>query len=173
MTRFTFLPGGFLAVLPRLIALVQSLNEGKKYTLEVKEYRERRSLDANAYCWVLLDRLAEELSKDGPTVSPEEIYRNLIPHVGGNSKILPIREDAIEAWQKIWGAGRTGWLCEDMGPCTNLDGYHNIRCFYGSSLYDKKQMARLIDLVVQECKQLGIETATPEELERFKEQWKG
>ena len=170
MIKLQFEPTQFLSVLPRIIELVQTL-KNQKYELSIKEYREKRSLDANAYCWVLLDKLAVELSKDGETVSPEELYKALIPSVGGNSKILPIREDAISAWEKIWGAGRTGWFCEDMGPCANLEGYHNIRCFYGSSVYDTKQMCRLIDLVVQECHQLGIETATPQELERLKEGW--
>ena len=119
---------------------------------------------------MLLDKIAVELSKESP-VSPEDVYRQLIPNVGGNSKILPIREDAIEAWESIWSAGRTGWLCEDMGPCNGLPGYHNIRCFYGSSIYDTAQMSRLINLTVQEAKQLGIETMTPEELEILKARW--
>lgn len=172
MNRITFTPGEFAKLLAPLVTIVESLDPQKQYDVEIKEHRTRRSLDANAYCWVLLDKLAVELSKDGPTISPEEVYCNLIPHVGGNSKILPIREDAIEAWKEIWSAGRTGWICEDMGPCANIDGYHNIKCFYGSSVYDTKQMSRLIDLVVQECKQLGIETATPAELSRIKEEWR-
>ena len=139
-------------------------------SVEIKKHRSRRSLDANAYLWVLLDKIAVELSKESP-VSPEDVYRQLIPNVGGNSKILPIREDAIEAWKNIWSAGRTGWLCEDMGPCNGLPGYHNIRCFYGSSIYDTAQMSRLINLTVQEAKQLGIETMTPEELEILKARW--
>lgn len=171
MIKVTFTPGGFLDVLPNIIARVGDLKEGKKYTLEIKEHRQRRSLDANAYCWVLLDGLSEELSKDGRTVSPEEIYRNLIPHVGGNSELLPIRKDAIDPWMRTWSAGRTGWVCQDLGPCKKIQGYHYIKCFYGSSVYDNQQMSRLIDLVVQECEQAGIETATPQELERLKEEW--
>ena len=171
MEKLQFVAEDFLKLLPRLVGVVQTLDQGRKYDLEIKEHRERRSLDANAYCWVLLDKLAVELSKDGPTMSPEEVYRGLIPHVGGNSKILPIREDAIEAWRDIWSHGRTGWLCEDMGACANLPGYHNVRCYYGSSVYDTKQMRRLIELVVQECRQLDIETATPDELARMVDEW--
>lgn len=153
-------------------AFLGGLPPEKRYDVEVKEHREKRSLDANAYCWVLLDKLAVELSKDGPTVSPEEVYCGLIPQVGGNSKILPIREDAVDAWKEIWRAGRTGWLCEDLGPCANLDGYRNIRCYFGSSVYDTRQMGRLIDLIVQECRQQGIETKTPRELALLKEEWR-
>ena len=171
MTRLTFYPADFVKLLPRLCNVVQSLDGKKQYDIEIKEHRQRRSLDANSFLWALLDKIAVELSKESP-VSPEDVYKQLIPHVGGNSKILPIREDAVDAWKNIWSAGRTGWLCEDMGPCVNLDGYRNIRCFYGSSVYDTRQMSRLIDLAVQEAKQLDIETMTPAELERLKEEWR-
>lgn len=156
---------------PMAKQLCADWREGRTYTAEVKEQHNKRSLDANAYCWVLLDKLAVEISKDGPTKSPEEVYRDLIRDVGGNSKILPIRDDAIDTWKRIWGAGRIGWFCEDMGECANLPGYHNIRCIYGSSVYDTRQMHRLIELVVQECKQHNIQTATPEELARLECQW--
>lgn len=141
------------------------------YTARFQEKRQKRSLDANAYCWALLGRLSEAVSQNGPTVSPEDIYRNLIPHVSGNSKILPIREDAIDEWKTIWGGGRKGWICEDLGECRKLPGYHNIICYYGSSVYDNVQMSRLIDLIIQECRQLGIETMTPNELEALKAGW--
>lgn len=172
MQEWCFKVDGFMSLLPRILAAVNGLDKGKQYMLTIKQKTKRRSLDANAYCWVLLDKLAVELSKNGPAKSPEEIYRETIPLVGGNSKIVPVREDAIEAWKEIWSAGRTGWICEDMGPCANIPGYHNIRCFYGSSVYDTKQMARLIDLIVQECRQLDIETATPQEIERMMQEWR-
>lgn len=171
MVEFKFFPKTFMQTLPRLIQTVSALHQDKEYELTIKEKRKKRSLDANAYMWVLLDKLAVELSKDGPTISPEEIYKNLIPHVGGNSEIVPVREDAVQAWIQNWQEGRLGWSCVDVGPCKNLPGYHYIKCYYGSSVYDTKQMKRLIELVVQECKDQGIETATPEELARLTEEW--
>ena len=111
------------------------------------------------------------IPKDGRVVSPEEIRPRLIPIVGGNSKIVPVRENAIEGWKEIWGAGRTGRICEDMGPCANTAGYHNGKCFYGSSTYDTAQMPRLIDLLIGECREQGIETKTPAELAALMEEW--
>lgn len=157
----------FPAMARRFVASMKD----RMYTAKLVEKRKKRSLDANAYCWVLLSKLSEELSRYGTVISPEDIYRNLIPHVGGNSKILPIREDAIEEWKAIWGSGRTGWVCEDIGECRTLPGYHNIICYYGSSTYDTEQMSRLIDLIIQECRQLGIETMTPMELAALKSRW--
>ena len=150
-----------------------SMKPDKLYTAKLDVKRNKRSLDANAYFWVLADKVAVELSKDGPTVPPEDVYRSLIPHVGGNSVIVPIHEEAIDDWRKIWNAGRTGWIIEDMGECKNHKGYHNIRSYYGSSVYDTAQMSRLIDLIVQECKQLDIETLPPDKLEAMMEAWDG
>lgn len=137
----------------------------KKYVAELKEYRERRSLDANAYCWVLLGKLSEKLQ-----IPPEEIYRAAIKDVGGNYEVMPVRNDALERWKEIWSSNGVGWLCDEIGP-SKLDGYTNVRCFYGSSAYDTAQMGRLIDIIVQECKLQGVETMTPAELARLTEEW--
>ena len=48
-----------------------------------------------------------------------------------------------------------------------------LRAYYGSSTYNRKQMAALIDLVVQDCKQLGIETLTERELSLLCDRWEG
>lgn len=138
----------------------------KKYVAEIKEYREKRSLDANAYCWVLLGKLSAKLA-----TPPEELYRMAIRDVGDNYEVMPIRNDAVERWKAIWSSNGIGWICEDLGP-SKIEGYTNVRNFYGSSAYDKAQMARLIDIIVEECKTQGIETMTPAELARLTEEWK-
>lgn len=137
----------------------------KKYVAEVKEFREKRSLDANAYAWVLIGKLSEKLE-----LSPEEIYRAAIRDVGNNYEVMPIRNDALERWKVIWQSNGLGWLCEEIGP-SKLDGYTNVRSFYGSSAYDRAQMSRLINIIVQDCKTQGIETMTPAELARLTEAW--
>lgn len=138
----------------------------KKYVADIKEYRERRSLDANAYMWVLVGKLSGKLG-----LPPEEIYRAAIRDVGDNYEVMPVRNDALERWQVIWQSNGLGWLCEEIGP-SKLPGYTNVRNFYGSSAYDKAQMSRLIDNVVQDCRAQGIETLTPAELARLTEEWK-
>ena len=141
---------------------------GKKdrpYTAGLKEYRERRSLDANAYCWALIGKLSAALG-----LSPEEVYCEAIQDVGGNYEIVPIKEEAVETWKRIWGGSGTGWICQDMGE-SKLKGYRNLMCFYGSHVYDTKQMSRLIDVIVEECKLQGIETKTPDELARMVQEW--
>jgi hypothetical protein len=138
----------------------------KKYVADIKEYRERRSLDANAYMWVLVGKLSGKLG-----LPPEEIYRAAIRDVGDNYEVMPVRNDALERWKTIWQSNGLGWLCEEIGP-SKLDGYTNVRNFYGSSAYDKAQMSRLIDNIVQDCKAQCIETLTPAELARLTEEWR-
>ena len=130
---------------------------GKKYVAELKEYRKKRSLDANAYCWVLIGQLAAKLR-----ITPLEVYREAIRAIGGNYYVTPIKNDAVPRYRQI---------CEEMGD-SKLDGYTNVISYYGSSEYDTRQMSRLIDLIVMECKEQGIETMTPRELALLKEGWK-
>lgn len=144
---------------------------GKQYAAEIKEYRKSRSLDANAYAWVLLGKLAAKLSLPQAPITPEDIYREAIRDVGDNYEVTPIRDDAVEHWKAIWSSKGTGWICDDLGP-SKIEGYTNIRNFYGSSVYDTAQMSRLIDVIVEACKKCGIETLPPEELRHLTEEWK-
>ncbi len=151
---------------PNLVKRFVAEMKPKEYDAELKEHRERRSLDANAYFWVLAGKLGAKLS-----LSPEEVYRQYIRDVADNYVIQPIRKDALEHWDKVWCSGHLGRMTEDMGPCRRTEGYHNVRCFFGSSDYDTAQMSRLIDLIVADCKLQNIETMTPSELEKIKESW--
>ena len=135
------------------------------YTAKLSKYRKKRSNDANAYFWELCGKLAAETR-----IPKEEIYRNLVREIGDNFEIIPIRDKAVDTFCKNWGDGKLGWVTDNLGP-SKLPGYTNICAYYGSSTYDTEQMSRLIDLAVQECKQQDIETMTPLELARMKEEW--
>ena len=134
-------------------------------TIDIKKFREKRSLDANAYCWVLLGKLA-----DAAGIPVFEMYRECIRDIGGNYEIVPIRNDAVDTWMKNWQEHGIGWISESMGE-SKLKGYTNTINYYGSSTYDTRQMARLIDRVIEECKTYNIETMTPQELEGLKSRW--
>lgn len=138
----------------------------RKYVAEIKEYRSRRSLDANAYCWALIGKLSAKLG-----IPAEQIYREAIQDVGDNSEIMPVKDKALDRWRMNWEKKGIGWLCDVIGP-SKFKGYTNVRNIYGSSVYDTAQMNRLIDIIVQECKAQGIETMTPEEVASLMEGWK-
>lgn len=136
----------------------------KVHTAVLKEYRPR-SLDANAYFWVLCDKLAEKTK-----IRKEEIYRDLIKQIGGNSETVCVQNKAVDKLCEGWRHNGLGWLTDTSE--SKIEGCTNVTLYYGSSSYDTAQMSRLIDLTVQECREQEIETMTPEELSRLKEEWK-
>ena len=84
------------------------------------------------------------------------------------SESIAVRADAVRAIMAGWEHNGLGWFAYDLGP-SKIPGYHNVRLYYGSSVYDTKQMARLIDLAVQECQQFDVETLPPRKLALLKE----
>lgn len=132
----------------------------KKYALEIKEYREKRSMDANAYMWVLLDKLAEAVGG-----TKEERYLDFVRH-HGLFRDWRLKEEEAKTFQHAWKMLGVGWPVEQVGY---TDDGVILRAYYGTSTYNTKQMSRIINAVVEECKALGIETLTPAELARMVE----
>ena len=146
------------------------LHAAEKLSFQIDKYREKRSLNANAYLWVLCTKLAEERSKDGMKVTKEDVYREEIKdlNIYRDYNDLPLPE--AKTLQTAWGMLGTGWITEqvDYSP----DGERvTIRCYYGSSQYNTAQMSRLIDNIVQDCQALGIETKTPDEIANLISMW--
>ena len=162
--------GGWLMVKPvyedrgKAMGIVRK-HKDKLYNLVVKEHQKKRSLDANAYAWVLINKLAEVMR-----ISPTEVYRQAIQDISGNSEIIPIKDEAVDQFKTAWSHNGIGWICRDMGK-SKLPGYRNLMVYYGSSVYNTKQMSDLIESLVQDCKALDIETMTPEKLALLMDQW--
>lgn len=144
--------------------LVDDMNQCEKLSIEIKPYRARRSLDANAYAWVLMDRLAEKLNE-----SKVNIYREYIKHIGGNSEIVCVKNNALDRLCEGWGKNGIGWVTDTLP--SKLEGCTCVILYYGSSTYDTAQMSRLLDLIIQDCKIQGIPTETPDEIARLKALW--
>ena len=146
--------------------LVDEMRDKDKLSIEVKPYRERRSLDANAYFWVLCDKLAEKLHK-----SKTEIYREYIKDIGGVSETVCIKNSAVERLCEGWSKNGIGWQTETFP--SKIEGCTNVILYYGSSTYDSAQMNRLLHLITQDCAEQGIEYATPDEIARMMSLWGG
>lgn len=144
--------------------ILDTLTPGKTYDVEIKAHRERRSLDANAYAWVLLDRLS---AKTG--IPRTEVYRSYVREIGGNSETVCVRNESVEKLRSGWEHNGIGWQTDTIQ--SKLPGCTNVILYYGSSTYDTAQMSRLIDLIVQDCREQGIETLTPQQLDAMKERW--
>lgn len=139
--------------------------KGRAASAELKVWSDKRSLDANAYAWVLIDRIAAEIREDKVSV-----YRASIREIGGNSQLVCAQDADVEKLTRCWERNGLGWVAETMP--SKLPGCTNVLLYYGSSVYDAAQMSLLIDHLIQDAKELGIETLPPAELERLTQQWR-
>lgn len=144
-----------------LITYLIEQDKNKKY--ELKDYKPRRSLDSNAYCWLLLGKLQEVLK-----IPKEEIYKDLIKNIG-SYEVIPIKNEAVEKFCNAWHKNGLGWITETTK--SKLEGFTNVLAYYGSSTYNTSEMSRLIDLIVQECHQLDIETKSEAEIKSLLDSW--
>lgn len=131
---------------------------------EVKEHKQKRSLDANAYLWVLISKIQNVLN-----IPKETIYKDLIKDIGVY-EVVPIKNIAVNKFCEAWHKNGLGWITETTK--SKLEGYTNVLAYYGSSEYDTKEMARLIDSTIEECRNLDIETKSDEEIKSLVESWK-
>ena len=167
------LEGGCFIIKPvredigKAMALIKGLMN-RQYTLEIKQFRKKRSLDANQKMWALINEMSTKIH-----LTPEEIYQGYIPDVGNNYRVFPVKPEEINEFAADWCNGHLGRMVEDMGPCRKRDliGYHNLRCYRGSSEYDVQTFSRLLNLVEQDCRQLGIETISERERSLLMEEW--
>ena len=89
----------------------------------------------------------------------------------GPYEIVPVKNQAVERYIKAWEKNGLGWICENIGD-SKFKNYTNLKAYYGSSYYDSKEMSRLIDTIVEDCKMQDIPTDTPEQIAKYKEAWK-
>lgn len=141
---------------------IESLKDNK-LSIEIKKWRKKRSLDANAYCWVLCDKIAKKIG-----VTKEEIYKDAISNVGTFEPMI-VEERAFENFKRIWEKQGLGFLIQEV---SKKDKCIKVHCYYGSSSYNTKEMSILIDFIVQEAKQVGVETMPDKELKSLLEAWK-
>lgn len=130
----------------------------KDCEVTVKKYRKRRSLDANAYAWTIIGKIAEKKH-----ITKSEVYRQAVKEVGGASEVLCMKKSALRAFTDQWSRNGIGWQVEEIGCKT--PGWTNVIIYYGSSTYDTNQMSQLIDCLIQDAMALGIEVRPEEEIQ--------
>ena len=145
--------------------MVDDLKSHEKLTVKVGKHKKKRSLDANAYAWLLIGKIAEKTR-----VPKDEVYRQAIKEIGGNYDVVCIKEEAAESLMSAWSRNGIGWQSDTM--LSKLDGCTNVILYYGSSTYDTEQMSRLIENIIQDCNALGIETKPEAEIRSLLENWR-
>ena len=141
---------------------------GLKLNVELKQFREKRSLDANAYCWVLCDHIAKALTEQEAVCTKEDVYKDAITQIGVFQPMI-IEEKAFDKFQEIWKKQGLGYLVQEV---SRKDKCVKVHCYYGSSSYDTKEMSLLINILVDLAKSLGVETRPQAEIDSLLREWK-
>lgn len=139
-----------------LIVYLATCDDSKDY--EVKEYKQKRSLDANAYYWVLIIQIANTVR-----ASKEEIHLKMLKEYGETYSMLLPADKSVKGLVKYY---------EIESVIKRGDKkFVSYKAYLPSSEMNTKQMSVLIDGVVGEAKELGIETLTPREINELKMRW--
>ena len=133
-------------------------NQDREKLFEIKEHKEKRSLNANAYAWSLIGKIA-----DATRQSKDEVYVQMLKDYGQSEMISVLSKIDLHGYFKYF---------EPVGTAT-LQGkeFTHYKIFKGSSEYDTREMAVLIDGIISEAKELNIETLPEAEVQRLKEMW--
>ena len=139
-----------------LIKRLVELPDDKKY--EIKEYKEKRSLNANNYYWQLVTELGNVLGMD-----KEWLHFLLLQKYGQSEMISVVADVDMKNYLKYYAEAGESVL--------NGKNFKHYKVYKGSSEMDKKEMSILINGLVEECKAQDIETKTPAEINSLLERW--
>lgn len=132
--------------------------QDREIAVDIKEYRERRSKNANAYSWLLQQKIANAIGSTADAVHLQCLYDY------GQSQIVSVVDGVpLEAYFQYYKIVGTGVL--------NGKKFNHVRVFKPTHLMDVAEMSCFLDGVVEEAKELGIPTETPEEIEKMKARW--
>lgn len=141
-------------VIPKLL----KLDRYTLYDIKITKHRNKRSLDANAYYWLILGQIADAMKID-----KEQLHKDYLRHYGVITQaMLPTKD--VKCLFKYY----------DLDGIREANGnkFYIYKVYTPSSEMNTKEMSKLIDGIVQEAKAIGIETMTPSELQILKEEWK-
>lgn len=136
------------------------ISKGKDLAVDIKQYRRKRSLDANAYLWVVLSLMADALR-----TSKDELYLQVLERYGVFTHIV-VKPNVVDKVKREWRTVR------ELGEVT-INGKTGVQlqCYFGSSTYDSKEFSMLLNGVLSEAADMGIETITEAEKQSLLDKW--
>lgn len=148
--------------------ICESLTQGERYTAEIKKISKKRSLDANSYYWSLIGKLSKSLN-----ISTSHCHNLMLRRYGtfkffGGQVMYAVIPDTDEASKEADEADKF-----HIKPTSEVregkDGlmYRTYIMLKGSHEYNTTEFSHLVNGLVDECKQVGIETATPDEIAKM------
>ncbi len=132
-------------------AMLEKLKRGD-YELTIVKAKKGRSLAQNRLLWELLGQIS--VKENGNTADDVNIYCQLIEQSGAKCEymLVPAADDVLDRLRRVyravrviesrWYKGKPMWM---------------VKCFYGSSKMDTKEMSILIDKTIERAEADGID----------------
>jgi len=145
---------------PSAINEIDKIKDCDKLSIRAVKHRERRTLDANALLWLCLGKIADALRSD-----KWEVYLQMLKRYGKFTYIC-VKPNVVDAVKAQWRE------CEVIGN-VDINGQEAVQmlCYFGSSTFNTQEFSVLLDGVISEMREMGLETPASEDMRRALEQW--
>lgn len=143
------------------IGQIREFSPDKLMDIEIKPHRKKRSLDANAMLWACIGDISKAVG-----ASREEIYLKALRDYG-QYEVMSCKKDALEMFRRQYKD------CERIGfeYTNNGDTWVDVICYFGSHTYDTKQFSQLLEGVIWDMRELGLQPPPPKSVQKGLELW--
>lgn len=133
-----------------------------KLSIEVEQYKEKRSLNANKMLWACLGDIATAMT---PPADKWDVYLEMLKRYGKYTYIC-VKPNAVDSMKAQW---RESEVIGEM----EINGQKAVQmlCYFGSSTMNTKEFSVLLDGVISEMKEMGLPTPPSQDMKRALEQW--
>lgn len=156
----------FNLLLPSILDFIQKSEDGE-YTLKIEKVKRKRSIDANNYSWMLTDKLSEKLLIAGVKISKDEMHSEMIFRYG---QPMLDENEAPVIISVLKGIKVTDFYqyAKEIGSGTvNGKEFSHYKIYRPSHTYNSREFSIFLSGIIEECKEQGIPTETPEEINRI------
>lgn len=142
------------------ISEIEKLKDDEKLSIKIVKYRKKRSLDANGLLWFCLGQIAASLQAD-----KWDIYLQMLKRYGKYTYIC-VKPNMVDSV-------RSQWRETEVVGDVNINGSEAVQmlCYFGSSTYTTKEFSVLLDGVISEMQEMGLETPLSQDMKRALEEW--
>lgn len=135
-------------------------NKNKEISATIKRKSQKRTLDANAYAWHLMEEIAKVIDSD-----KDLVYLDMLGKYGVFTHIV-VKPQIVERMKENWK------VIKELGE-VSINGNKGIQlqCYFGSSDYTQEEMSRFIRGISNECRDLKIPTLEDYEIESMVKEW--
>lgn len=133
-------------------SLINSLKKDINYSVEIKEVKNKRTLQQNSYLWALIREIDIEIN--GKPTDEMDIYIMALERANAKCEYITCYKEAENLLKENFRAVQFVQKCDLNGHEANM-----YKVYIGSSKMDTKEMGLLIDTVLDIAQEVGIETA--------------